>query len=204
MFGIGFAPITALALSLMEICTLPFATLTLVVPALAMALGLGCWRRSHGRLMGRGFLMGVASVACYDGVRIPFIAAGWLDDFIPRIGIMLVGEGHHHATVGYLWRYLGNGGGMGMAFVAAFTLLQPRLSSFQQAWIPPRMTKQIAVGFGVGVWACLIATLRIAPRGEEIMFVITPLNLLLSLIGHLVFGYTLGCLVARFPERLGT
>lgn len=202
MFGIGFAPITALALSLMEICTLPIATLALVVPALAMALGWGFFRPGLGRLMGRGFLMGLASVACYDGVRIPFVAAGWLDDFIPRIGIMLVGEGHHHATVGYLWRYLGNGGGMGMAFVAAFTLLQPRLSSFQQARIPPRVTKQIAVGFGVSVWACLIATLRIAPRGEEIMFVITPLTLLLSLIGHLVFGYTLGCLAARFPDRL--
>lgn len=204
MFGIGFAPITALALSLMEICTLPFATLALVVPALAMALGWGCCRPNLGRLMGRGFLMGIASVACYDGVRIPFIVAGWLDDFIPRIGIMLVGEGHHHATVGYLWRYLGNGGGMGMAFVAAFTLLQPHLFPPQPARVAPRVTKQVAVGFGVGVWACLIATLRIAPRGEEVMFVITPLTLLLSLIGHLVFGYTLGCLAARFPDRSRT
>jgi hypothetical protein len=198
MFGIGFAPITALALSLMEVCTLPFATLALVLPALAMALGLGCFRRSHGRLMGRGFLMGIASVACYDGVRIPFIIAGWLDDFIPRIGVMLVGEGHHHATAGYLWRYLGNGGGMGMAFVSAFTLLQPHMFPLQKARVTSRVTKQIAVGFGICVWACLIATLT----GEEVMFGITPLTLLLSLIGHLVFGYTLGCLAARSSDSL--
>ena len=104
-------------------------------------------------------------------------------------------------SVGYLWRYLGNGGGMGMAFVCAFTLLQPRLFPLQKARVTPRVTKQIAVGFGVCVWACLIATLMIAPRGEEVMFVITPLTLLLSLIGHLVFGYTLGCLAARLSGR---
>ena len=35
------------------------------------------------------------------------------------------------------------------------------------------------------------------------MFVITPTSLLRSWIGHLVFGYTLGCLVNRFrPEVL--
>lgn len=90
-----------------------------------------------------------------------------------------------------------------MAFVCAFTFLKARVSPLQEARVTPRVTKQIAVGFGVCVWACLIATLTIAPRGEEVMFVITPLTLLLSLVGHLVFGYTLGCLAARFPDRLG-
>jgi hypothetical protein len=40
MFGIGFAPISALALALMGICSLPFATLMMVVPALVSAIGL--------------------------------------------------------------------------------------------------------------------------------------------------------------------
>lgn len=43
-----------------------------------------------------------------------------------------------------------------------------------------------------------ILTLHISPQGEDMMFVITPTSLLLSWIGHLVFGYTLGCLVNRF------
>ena len=42
IFGIGFSPITALALSLMGILTLPFASLFLVVTALAIAMGLSC------------------------------------------------------------------------------------------------------------------------------------------------------------------
>ena len=203
IFGIGFSPITALALSLMGILTLPVASLLLVFPAFALAMGLSCYRIRYGRLMRHGFTMGILAVACYDGVRIPFIMAGWMGDFIPRIGGMLVGDGSHHAVLGYLWRYLGNGGGMGMAFVGAFSLLKPLLAEHHQARITPRVTKLIALGFGCLVWACLIVTLKISPQGEDKMFVITPTSLLLSWIGHLVFGYALGCLVSRFrPEGI--
>lgn len=195
--GIGFAPISALALSLMGVFTLPVATLVLVMPALAAAVALCRHRRGCARLMRRGFVMGMVAVACYDAVRLPFTMAGWLEDFIPAIGAMLVGEGPHHAIVGYLWRYLGNGGGLGLAFVSAFALLAPHFTTS----VPPRTTRWIALGFGAAVWSCLIATLAVSPQGEEVMFVISPLTLLLSLIGHLVFGHTLGCLLTRFPPQ---
>ena len=197
-FGIGFAPISALALALMGICSLPFATLLMVVPALVSAIGLSCCHHSYGRLMLRGFLMGIIAVTCYDCVRMVFVFAGWLDDFIPQIGAMLVEDRNHHLMVGYLWRYLGNGGGMGMAFVGAFVLLEKRFLILRLLG-----GLKSALLFGVFVWACLIATLKISPHGEDIMFVISPLTLLLSLIGHLFFGYTLGCLMNRFkPERI--
>jgi hypothetical protein len=197
MFGIGFAPISALALSLMGLCTLSFATLILVMPALAIALGLSCCHAGYGRLMLRGYLMGIVAVTCYDCVRIPFTMVGWMDDFIPKIGVMLIGEQNHHAIIGYLWRYLGNGGGMGMAFVTGYAILKHRILMLRLLG-----GLKSALLFGFFVWACLIATLIISPQGEELMFVITPTSLLLSLIGHLVFGYTLGCLVERFrPEE---
>jgi predicted outer membrane lipoprotein len=203
MFGIGFAPITALALSIMGILTLPFATLLLVVPALVIAMGLSCYEFRYGRLMLHGFVMGIIAVACYDGVRIPFVMAGWMDDFIPSIGGMLVGDGNRHAVLGYLWRYLGNGGGMGMAFVCAFAVLRQLLAEHHQTRVTPRVTKQIALGFGCLVWVCLIVTLKISSGGEDKLFVITPVSLLLSWIGHLVFGYALGCLVSRLgPEEI--
>lgn len=203
IFGIGFAPILALALSLMGVFTLPVATVMLVIPALAVAIGLSCHHPGYGRLMLHGYIMGIIAVTCYDCVRIPFTMAGWMDDFIPKIGGMLVGDTPHHAIVGYLWRYLGNGGGMGMAFVSTFALLKHRLTGHQQARMTPRVTKQIAVGFGVFVWGGLIATLKLSQQGEVVMFVIAPTSLWLSLIGHLVFGYTLGCLVSRFsPENI--
>ncbi|RYD18836.1 MAG: hypothetical protein EOP88_21200 [Verrucomicrobiaceae bacterium] len=201
IFATGFAPITALALSIMGISTLPVATLLLVFPALGVAMALSFYQPRHGRLMLHGFLMGIIAVTCYDGVRIPFVMTGWMDDFIPKIGGMLVGDGDRHAVLGYLWRYLGNGGGMGMAFVCAFALLKPLLPEHRQARVTPSVTKHIGVGFGCFVWACLIVTLKISPHGEEKMFVVTPASLLLSWIGHLVFGYTLGCLVNRFGQE---
>ncbi len=190
MFGIGFAPITALALSLMGIFTLAVASMILVVPAIVLAFGLGYFSPRYGKLMGQGFFMGLIAVACYDCVRIPFTMLGWLGDFIPQIGGMLVGDGQHHAIIGYLWRYLGNGGGMGMAFVCAFTLLRHRFVLFDKLG-----GLKSALLFGCAVWASLILTLLVSPNGETVMFAITPTTLLLSLIGHLVFGYTLGHLV---------
>ena len=132
-------------------------------------------------------------VTCYEGVRIPFIMAGWMDDFIPKIGGMLVWDGNPHAVLGYIWRYLGNGGGMGMAFVCSFTLLR-------RAWVTPRIARYTGLCFGCFVWACLIITLKVSPHGEEVMFVVTPVSLLLSWIGHVVFGYTLGWLVGEFGQ----
>ncbi len=197
IFGIGFAPIIALALSLMEMTTLPIASLILVIPAIAIAIFLSCCNHRYGRLMRHGYWMGIIAVTCYDCVRIPFLMAGWMDDFIPRIGLMLVGDSAHHAVVGYLWRYLGNGAGMGMAFVSAFSL-------FRQRFLVLRLLGELksALLFGLFVWACLIATIKISPNGEDIMFVITPGALLLSLIGHLVFGYTLGYLVKHFSSEI--
>jgi hypothetical protein len=196
IFGIGFAPITALALALMGICTLSFATLIIVIPALLIALALSCYHRGSGKLMLRGYLMGIIAVACYDCVRIPFTMVGWMDDFIPKIGGMLMGDENPHAIIGYLWRYLGNGGGMGMAFVCAFTLLRHRFSMLNLLG-----GLKSALLFGSAVWACLILTLKISPQGEDMMFTITPTSLLLSLIGHLVFGCALGCLVMRYESK---
>ncbi len=196
MCAIGFAPIMALALSLMGVFTLPVASLILVIPAIVLAIALSCLHRGYCRLMRKGLLMGIIAVACYDCVRMAFVFAGWLDDFIPQIGAMLVEDRNHHLMVGYLWRYLGNGGGMGMAFVGAFVLLEKRFLILRLLG-----GLKSALLFGVFVWACLIATLKISPHGEEIMFVISPVTLLLSLIGHLVFGYTLGCLVNRLRQE---
>ncbi len=197
IFGIGFAPITALALTLMSYCSLSFASLTLVVPALALAIGVSSLQRAYGKLMGQGYLMGLVAVACYDCVRISFILLGWMDDFIPKIGGMLLGDGDQHLVIGYLWRYLGNAGGMGMAFVVGFSLLKHRFRVLKMFG-----EMKCAIFFGVAVWSCLIVTLVLSPNGEDLMFEITFSSLLLSLIGHVVFGYTLGRLVKRHSLSL--
>ena len=84
-----------------------------------------------------------------------------------------------------------------MAFVVGFSLLKHRYSAL-------KMFGEIkcAIFFGVAVWSCLIVTLLLSPNGEDLMFEITFSSLLLSLIGHVVFGYTLGRLVKRYSQSL--
>ncbi|MBL4705752.1 MAG: hypothetical protein JKY54_14600, partial [Flavobacteriales bacterium] len=68
------------------------------------------------RLIARGWLAGIVAVLMYDISRIPFIYMGW-EDFIPGLGGWITGSDENF-TVGYLWRYLGNGAGLGLGFAA--------------------------------------------------------------------------------------
>jgi hypothetical protein len=172
--------------------SLPVATLMLVVPALSVAIFLGGYHRGCRALMIQGYVMGLIAVACYDCVRVPLVMSGWIEDFIPHIGVRLIEDGDYPAVVGYLWRYFGNGGGMGMAFVAAFICFRYRLKML--LWLGEMKS---ALLFGVFVWACLIATILLSPDGRELMFDLTTTNLVISLIGHLVFGGALGFLIRR-------
>lgn len=86
--------------------------------------------------------------------------------------------------VGYLWRYLGDGGFMGMAFTVGYCALKPRVDS-----------RIAGLGFGVAIWLCLIGTLVLAPHGQEMLFRVTAITLSLSLLGHLIYGAAIGILL---------
>jgi len=87
-------------------------------------------------------------------------------------------------VVGYIWRYLGDGAFIGMAFTVAYTALKPRVNS-----------RLAALAFGLAIWACLILTLLIAPHGQQMLFKLTPTTLSLSLLGHLIYGMAIGMLL---------
>jgi len=125
----------------------------------------------------------------YDIFRLDTVyLLGWWDDFIPTMGTWITGraETRSGAVVGYLWRYIGDGGGIGIAFfVIALAVGLHRRSR--------RDVVLAAVTFAVfPVWTGLIATVALAPRGEQLMFPLTATTVSLSLIGHLIFGLVLG------------
>jgi hypothetical protein len=100
------------------------------------------------------------------------------------------------AIVGYLWRYFGDGGGIGIAFflIALALGLQHRSS---------RTVLLAFVTFAVfPVWAGLIGTVALSERGQRDMFPLTPTTITLSLIGHLIFGLVLGLGFLRARGRL--
>lgn len=138
------------------------------------------------KIITRGWVSGLVAVLLYDLSRVPFIYAGW-DDFIPGLGGWITG-GEDNFTIGYLWRYLGNGAGLGLGFAA--------LSHFFD------FRKPVLAGlvYGVGVFLCLDIVLLISDNAQKMMFEITPLTFTGSLVGHLVYGTVLGFMISRLSK----
>jgi hypothetical protein len=119
-------------------------------------------------------------------MRFASIAAGLWGDFIPKIGMWLLNTNHPDWLLGYLWRYIGGGGMMALAFVVVFVMLKPRIPALAAALL-----------FGIGIWVCLVLTILIAPQGAEMLFKLTPTTLALSLLGHIIYGTSIGILLPR-------
>jgi hypothetical protein len=152
------------------------------------------WPHRTDVILGRGLIAGMVACAVYDAARLFAVhILGWMGDFIPVMGSWITGEKASAGSVmvGYLWRYIGDGGGLGIAFyVVAFAIGLERFRA--------RTVVLAAVGYAVfPVWAGLIATVALAPRGEELMFRLTPAAVITTLIGHLIFGVVLGLLFVR-------
>jgi len=183
-FAIGFSPITALAMAIIGILPLPVATLLIVLPATLLGIVLSLLFPAYGKLALKGLLIGLIAVFLYDCMRVPFILTGIWGDFIPKINMLLFNISQPNLVVGYTWRYIGDGGYMGMAFTVAYCILKPRVDA-----------RIAGVAFGLAIWVCLLGTLILAPHGQEMLFKLTLTTLSLSLLGHLIYGIALGMLL---------
>jgi hypothetical protein len=142
------------------------------------------------RLVLEGLRWGILATLVYDVFRLDTVALlGWWGDFIPTMGTWLIDVDPSSRVLGgvagYVWRYGGDGGGLGVVFLvgAAATGLR-RLG--------PRVTVAAAVLFAVGpTWGGLMVTVLL-PRGQQLMFPLTPTTVTLSLVGHVIFGIVLG------------
>jgi hypothetical protein len=177
------------------------ATGAVVIIPLAAILVVLCVFAPHpvDRIVGHGLFWGMFACLVYDVFRLDTVyLLGLWGDFIPRMGtwVHAGSDPRTGAIVGYLWRYLGDGGGIGIAFflLALAFGLQHR----------SRRTVLVAfVAFAVApVWAGLIGTVALSPGGQQKMFPLTPTTIVLSLIGHLIFGLVLGLGFLRARARL--
>ncbi len=183
---IGAVPIVALALSLLELVPLHISGPSLVGSVVVSGLALSVLEPRIARHALRGWGAGFVAVLVYDCTRMPFIIFGGWPDFIPKIGAWLLDAPSAHWLLGYGWRYLGNGAGMGLTF-SMLVLCTDR-------WIDRRAA---GVAYGVAIWAGLVATLLSSPDGESKMFDLNPTTIAASLTGHLVYGAVLGLIMHR-------
>src|SRR5258708_22895141 len=132
IFVLGFAPIASLSLSAFNLIPLYVSGPAIVLPAIAGAVALGLMFRQYAPILVRGFLLGLMAVFLYDlTCRFPCMAMVVWPDFIPKIGNYLLHREHVNWCVGYLWRYIRTGGGMGLAVYAVYPLLIRRVRPLQ-------------------------------------------------------------------------
>jgi len=132
-----------------------------------------------------GFAWGVVACAGYDLFRLPSVYVFHLwGDFFGRIGGWATGTTSDYLA-GYLWRYLGDGAGIGVVVFLQAAVLGV------SSW-PRRRVVGVAIAFAVcPVWAGLVLTDALAPAGRT-LFPLTATTLALSLAGHLIYGAILG------------
>jgi hypothetical protein len=183
--ALGYAPIGAMCISLFGILPLHLGTRYLVLPAAAACIVLAVVSPYWGRRALAGFLAGVVATAAYDATRLSLVWAGVWPDFIPPIGRLALMDQAASPVWGYAWRFLGNGGGMGLTF----------------AMLPFRGSKQ-GMLYGAFICCCLYLTLILAPHAQDTMFRLTPLTAAAAMIGHLDYGGVLGWLLNRWLPKL--
>lgn len=184
-------PLLAISAQVFGFLAMRTAAALIILP-LVLAIALFSLFAPHpsDRIALAGFLWGVGACVLYDVFRLDTVyLLGLWGDFIPAMGSWVTGNppgGWDGAVVGYVWRYIGDGGGIGVAFF--ILAVAAGLGRYGR-----RVAVLAGVGFAVfPVWAGLIATVALAPRGQELMFPLTATTVTLSLVGHLIFGVVLG------------
>jgi hypothetical protein len=190
-------PILGISVDVLGI--VPQSTTSIAVIVLTAVLGALIVFAPHrtDMIVGRGLIAGMVACIVYDGARLFAVhVLGVMGDFIPVMGAFVTHEPDTagSAAVGYVWRYIGDAGGLGVAFfVVAFALGIDRWSNVKAVLA--------SVAFAVfPTWTGLIATVALAPRGEEMMFALTPASVIVTLVGHLIFGFFLGLAFLKVPR----
>ena len=191
-FVIGFSPIAALSLSVFRGSNwVPWVPLHIsgpcvVLPAIITAIVLCLTYRKYAPRVIEGLAAGIIAVTLYDMFRMPFLDTGVWPDFIPKIGSFLLNQPDQnfsmtHWMIGYIWRYVGNGGGMGLAFYLMFPLFRHRLDS-----------RIAGMFYGIIIFCCLLATIYLSPAGRFYLFDPSFTTGTLGFLGHVVYGLILG------------
>lgn len=185
MIQVGFLPVTLIAATAFGVAGLRALAAYALLPALAALVVVLARHPRFASAALRGLAAGLVATAAYDGYRGSFVGLGLMDDPIPHIGAALGLSPDW--VVGYLWRYLGNGGGMAIAFVALGL-------------------RGVRAGVLYGLFVCggLLFTLVAAPYGEAMLFPLSVTTVVMAVGGHVIYGGVLGWLTASSGRLAST
>ena len=177
----GMLPVGLIGLSAfgLDLRLLALVVLAPVLACMMIAIAVDPVTRA---LAVRALAAGLVATALYDLLRGGFLWSGLMDrDPIPHIGHALGVEPAWLA--GYTWRYLGNGTGLALAFLA----------------LGLRGTRA-GIVYGLFVCSNLLLVLLVSPLGEQILFELNATTIVMATLGHAIYGAVLGTLAARLHE----
>jgi hypothetical protein len=182
----GFAAITSLGVALSGAIPLPYGFHYAVIPAYAVMLLLGLRYPAWGKRALLGLVAGMIATGIYDVLRIGLMFVGLWADPIPTIGKLALDDQNAWWMWGYVWRFIGNGGGMGLAF----------------AMLPWRSVR-LGIAYGSSICLGLFGLLYFWPVSQQHFFPLTPLTATGAMAGHWVYGAVLGWLTTRWLPPVG-
>ena len=184
--ALGFAAITSLGVALAGMVPLPYGLRYAVIPAVAIMVLLSLRYPGWGKRALIGLVAGMIATGIYDILRIGLMFAGLWGDPIPSIGRLALADPNAEWYWGYVWRFVGNGGGMGLAF----------------AMLPWRGVK-LGIAYGTAICLGLVGLLYFWPISQAHFFALTPPTAAGGMAGHWVYGAVLGWLTARWLPPVG-
>ena len=108
-------PLLAIAAHELGLVSLRTSALLLILPLVAtLAVVTTVAPHPIDGIVGRGLIAGMVACLAYDAFRLTAVyALGWMGDFIPTMGTGITSDPdvESGAAVGYIWRYIGDGGG---------------------------------------------------------------------------------------------
>lgn len=191
-------PLLAISAHELGVISLRASALLLILPAAATLAVVATVAPSPiDGIVGRGLIAGIVACLAYDAFRLTAVyILGWMGDFIPIMGTGITADPdiESGAAVGYVWRYLGDAGGLGVAFyLIAFVVGLDRWSRW------PAKVVMAAAAFAVfPVWTGLVATVALTSlAGGQPLFHLRLDTLLITLVGHVIFGVVVGLAFLR-------
>ncbi len=184
--ALGPSAILGLSVSYAEVAPLRVMFVFFVLPAYLIMIALGILYPKWGKRALLGFIAGVIATLMYDVARLFLVMALGLPDPIPHIGELWLGaDTVQHGNlwwVGYLWRFFGNGAGMGIVYA----MLPKKIFSIKSGWIYGDLV-------GLGMFALLF----FFPTSQAHLFILNTTVLVNGIIGHWAYGLALGWIFAR-------